>query len=118
MGMKLPELIRYRATTLLSTFCEARVPHGVRHKVRLSHRIRGASITLFEERAPWKSSDNPTWTKSPVAQFRYDGNVYQWTLYWCDRNRRWHLFSDAEPTQEFGELIDVVGADVTGIFWG
>ena len=118
MAGELPELTRRRAEKLLSAFCEARVPLRVRHLVRLSYRIRGATATLFEERVPWRVSEDSAWTESPVAQFRYNEHRRQWALYWRDRNQRWHRFADAAPTNDLDDLIDVVRADRTGIFWG
>ena len=115
-GGELPELTRHRAAQLLCAFCEARVPLGVRHSVRLSYSIQGATATLFEERAPWSGARNPAWTRSPVAQFRYNDHRRRWTLYWRDRNRRWHRFTSASPAQDIGDLIDALDADPTGIF--
>jgi hypothetical protein len=41
-----------------------------------------------------------------------------WSLYWPDRNDRFHLYDDVEPTPRISRLLDEVAADPTGIFWG
>jgi hypothetical protein len=115
---EIPELVLRQADQRLAAFCEARVPPNVRHAVRLSYVIEGNTATLVEERAPWRGSSNTAWTSSPIARFRYDHQHGQWTLYWRDRDQGWHLFPEARPTPYLGDLIDVVDADPTDIFWG
>ena len=31
-----------------------------------------------------------------------------WTLYWPDRDERWHLFDDAPPAAAIGDLLQVL----------
>ena len=35
----------------------------------------------------------------------------EWTLYWPDRNSRFHLYELIEPTQHVAELPDEIRAD-------
>ncbi|MBI4321484.1 MAG: DUF3024 domain-containing protein [Chloroflexi bacterium] len=39
-------------------------------------------------------------------------------LYWADRNGRWHLYDDREPSRDLADLLIEVNADPTGIFFG
>lgn len=44
--------------------------------------------------------------------------VKEWSLYWRDRNLKFHEYNLAEPTPHLDELIEEVKLDRTGIFWG
>lgn len=41
-----------------------------------------------------------------------------WTLYWADRNSRWHRYDDLEATPHLDELITEIDEDPTCIFFG
>lgn len=115
--MPLPERVRVRAEQLLQRFCEARVPQRARNEYRLEFRCRGHSITLYECRPPWHPSLRD-WSRLPAAQFRYDPAQQVWTLYWADRNCRWHVYDDIEPAADLTTLLAEVHADPTRIFFG
>ncbi len=51
-----------------------------------------------------------------MAQLRYKPATTAWTLYWADRNSRWHLCDDLGPDQPVQALIDEINNDPTGIF--
>ena len=114
----LPELTRRRAEQVLAQLCETRVPPHVRAMVRLAVAVRGNTITLTEERAPWRDGPGAEWTNSPVAQFRYQPTSQLWALYWFDRNNRWRPFEETPPTADIAELVHAVDRDPAGIFWG
>ena len=100
----------------LQEFCERRVPAHIRDQVRLSFSSKGDTITLYEERVHFR--DSSKWTKSSVAQFRFEIETKEWMLYCSDRNSRWHIYDLAKPTKDFLKLIKIVDEDSTGIFWG
>jgi hypothetical protein len=41
-----------------------------------------------------------------------------WTLYWRDRNLRFHLYEEVEPTSSIEDLLGEIERDPTAIFWG
>jgi hypothetical protein len=53
-----------------------------------------------------------------VARLRYTAKSGVWTLYWNDRNGRWHRYDLIEPTPDIRVLLDEVDRDPTCIFWG
>jgi hypothetical protein len=53
----------------------------------------------------------------PIAQLRFDPDSVQWTLFWADRNSRWHRYDLTDPgTVE--QLLEEIESDPTCIFWG
>lgn len=116
MAKPLPQEVRRSAETLLEAYCERRVPLHVRDSVRLSFRVRGNSVTLVENRAPWKG--NGSWVDIPRAQFRYDAGSQRWTLYGADRHGRWHVYDEVAPTPDLAQLLAEVERDTSGIFFG
>lgn len=114
--MPLPEIVRRRAEQLLTNFCRSRVPDHVRDQYRLEFGVRANSVTLYECRAPWRPGQ--PWSRQPSAQFRFDPGQLAWTLYWADRNGRWHPYDDVPPTPDLADLLAEVNADPTGIFFG
>ncbi|HYG60915.1 MAG TPA: DUF3024 domain-containing protein [Symbiobacteriaceae bacterium] len=52
-----------------------------------------------------------------AAQFRYDPKNQAWTVYWSDSREHWHLYTDAEPTQDLANLIADVHVDPKGLFF-
>jgi hypothetical protein len=114
--MAIPVLLKKRIELRLANYCEARIPPRVRGQIRLGFRFRGHSVTLFEERPLLRDMDH--WIESVVAQFRYDPETIQWRLYCADRNSRWHVYWDLDPSLDFDRLLKEVDDDPTGIFWG
>jgi len=49
---------------------------------------------------------------------RYDEKTGEWTLYYADRNDRWHEYWDIESTKSIDKLLKEIDEDPTGIFWG
>jgi hypothetical protein len=41
-----------------------------------------------------------------------------WTLYWPDRNSRFHEYDLARPTADVVALLSEINRDPTSIFWG
>jgi hypothetical protein len=97
-------------------FCDGRIPAHLRDEARVEAGVRGKTVTIFDCRPPW----HPTltdWSRVPVAQLRYSPASHAWTLYWADRNSRWHRYDDIDPGTA-DELLDEINQDPTSIFWG
>lgn len=115
-GVALPELVEARIEMQLAASCERRVPWDVRHLVRLSFKVRGKLVTLFEDRGVHNQPDQ--WVSVPISQFRFDPERNEWTLYCCDQNGRWFVYKHADAARDVGSLFHAVELDVTRIFWG
>lgn len=116
--MALPELVRRGAEAKVAAFCERRVPVQARYQVRLEHVVRGDAITIVERRAPWRPEYGPEWSSMKIAQLRFDGAARTWTLWWADRNERWHAYPDTDPTPALENLLTEIDEDPTAAFWG
>lgn len=60
----------------------------------------------------------PEWASQGIARFRYVAKHSRWSLYWRDRNQRWHKYDLVGSTPDVLPLLDEVDRDPTGIFWG
>ena len=114
--MALNALMDEYVKTVLSKYCEKRVPMEVRNKLRLSFKIRGNSVTLLEERTAFRRPDD--WIEVPIAQFRYNPKENLWMLYCRDRNRKWHIYEYCKPHSDIQALLKSLEDDTIGIFWG
>ena len=95
------------------------LPPRARGQIRYELDVDDRSFTVLECRPPWDPGRmGPEWTRFPIARFRYTKARREWTLYWRDRNLRFHRFDIVEPSARLQDLIDAVEDDRTGIFWG
>jgi hypothetical protein len=99
-------------------WCAARVPERARHQVRVECVIEARHLTVVERRAPWHEQAGPDWSSLPVARLRYAKTAKTWTLYWRDRNLRFHLYDLLPPSPHVDELLIELDRDPTCIFWG
>jgi hypothetical protein len=99
-------------------WCTARVPERARHQVRVECEFAARHITIVERRAPWRDDAGPDWTSFPIARLRYTKMAKTWTLYWRDRNLRFHVYDRLPPSPHVDDLLTEIDRDPTGIFWG
>ncbi len=66
-ALPLPPLVRTLVEKKVEKFCDRRVPPHVQNKVRLVFKVRGVSVTIFEERAPWSEALPIVKTKKRVV---------------------------------------------------
>lgn len=99
-------------------YCEQRVPPHAIDDVRVELEESRGAITIVERRPPWREDFGPEWTSLGIARFRWSSGAGVWTLYWRDRNQKWHRYDLISSTPSIGPLLDEVDRDPTGIFWG
>jgi hypothetical protein len=102
--------------TRVRRYSRRRVPSHARDEVRLETVVRGSAITIIERGAPWHDDIGPEWSRRKVAQLRYDHG--SWTLYGADRNGRWLLYPDLDPSARLDDLLAEIDRDRAGAFWG
>lgn len=99
-------------------WCARQVPDHVRDQIRVECEVAARHVTIVERRPPWDASVGPEWSTLPFAQVRYATTTGAWTLYWCDRNSRFHLYDLVPPSQRISDLLDDIDRDPTCIFKG
>lgn len=112
--MALPELDVAR----VRRWSAERVPEHALHQVRVEYQVAPRHLTIVERRAPWREDLGPEWTIFPIARLRYTAKDNTWTLYWRDRNLRFHLYDLSEPSNHVEDLLAEIDRDPTCIFWG
>ena len=112
--MPLPDIQRKQVEQKIEDFCKTRVPQELRHKKRLNYKIRGNSVTIIEYQPFLPNSKE--WIDVPLAQIRFNETDGTWTLYYPDRNCRWHEYYDADTEKELDPLLQEIADDPTGIF--
>ena len=116
MKMALSALAKRQVEKKVAEYCEGRVPAHARHQVRMGYKIRGNSVTLLEKRRGF--ADPSQWVEIKIAQLRYDPDVRKWSLFWSDRNERWHRYESLRPQENLEALLREIDQDPTCIFWG
>lgn len=114
--MSLNELQKKKVSNILDKFCKNRIPERARDQIKLDYNIRGDHVTLFEKRRYYK--DPKQWTEKKIAQFRYNSENNNWTLYWWRHTGRWYKYEEVQPSNNLQRLVNEVDEDPTAIFWG
>ncbi len=99
-------------------WCRARVPEQVRDEVRVEADVAERHLTIVECRPPWRADFGPGWTRFPIARLRYTKATRLWSLYWRDRDLKFHEYNGVPASASVEELLAEVDRDPTAIFWG
>ena len=75
-------------------------------------------LTIVACRPPWRKDMGAEWTRFPIARLRYTKATGQWSLYWRDRNLRFHVYDRIKPSPHIDDLLQEIDRDPTAIFWG
>lgn len=102
----------------LEAYCAGQVPPHVRDQLRIDMTTRGATITICERRPPWREDVGSEWTRTKVAQLRYDPEHFTWTMFWADRNEKWLAYPGLPPTANFDRVLEELDRDPHACFWG
>ncbi|QGH70588.1 DUF3024 domain-containing protein [Pseudactinotalea sp. HY158] len=100
----------------INRWSQARVPERARHQVQLVAEATNRHVTIIETRAPWDGEGD--WTSLPIARLHYHGPSGLWTLYWRDRNLKFHRYEATEPTPNVQALLDHIDHSGDPIFFG
>ena len=114
--MPLSEFEIKRVEKIVSQYCENKVPPHVRDQLQTTYKIIKNEVWIYEKRPIW---NNPSKRgEFPVAKAKFTLKTKLWTLYWQDRNLRWHIYDRIEPSKQLEDIIKEIDNDPTGIFWG
>ncbi|WP_230207829.1 DUF3024 domain-containing protein [Microlunatus sp. Gsoil 973] len=98
-------------------WCVQRVPEQALDQVRVECEVTPRHLTIVERRAPWRADYGREWTRFPIARLRYTKTTRTWSLFWRDRNLRFHRYDPLISSDRVNELLDEIDHDPTGIFW-
>jgi hypothetical protein len=113
-GPGLPELDVER----VRRWCRQRVPGHLRDQIRVEYDAGRGQLTIVECRPPWRNDMGTEWTRFPIARLRYTTAARRWSLYWRDRNLRFHRYDQLPPSPHVNDLLQEIDHDPTAIFWG
>ncbi len=114
--MAIPELLRKSAEKLLSEYCDEREPCCELNHTRLTFRIGGDRATLIEER--WAYLEQGHWLIRPVAQFRYNADLVQWSLHYYNSSKKtWVFYLNFGPSLDLAKILRHVDDDPLRTFW-
>ena len=99
-------------------WCEARTPPEMRTQLRVECDVAPRHLTIVDCRPPWREEAGPDWTRFAVARLRYTASTREWTLYWPDRNERFHRYEDLPASTRVDDLLAEIESDPAAIFWG
>jgi hypothetical protein len=99
-------------------WCRSRVPEHVRNEVRVEVDVGERHLTIVDCRRPWRADMGAEWTRFPIARLRYTKATRSWSLYWRNRNLKFHEYDWVPAAANIEELLGEVDRDPTGIFWG
>lgn len=110
--MAIPELDLAR----IRRWAERQVPAHARDQLRIEAEVDGHRVTVVERRPHFRDPD--IWTSTPVARLRYTATRGEWTLYWRDRNLKFHRYQNFPATTHAQEILDFLDSMADPIFWG
>lgn len=67
---------------------------------------------------PWRPDLGPEWSRRPAARIRWDPKTGLWQLYRTDRHLKFCRYEPLPPTPDIGLVLEEIGRDPTGAFWG
>ena len=102
--------------SVMGSYCQGRIPEHLWSELEIRFRVDGQAVTVYERRPTFQIPGK--FTECAVARFRYNRQTRLWTLYWADRNLRWHIYERIKPARNLKVLVEEVERDPTGIFWG
>jgi len=99
-------------------WCAEQVPEHARGEIRIECDLAPRHLTICECRPPWREDFGPDWTRFPIARLHYTKTTGLWTLYWRDRNLKYHRYEPLDPSPQVQDLLDYLNDRADPIFWG
>ncbi len=109
-AMAIPELDLAR----IRKWCDERVPEHLWEQVKVEADVADRHVTIVEVRPLWDGRGDRT--RFPIARLRYTKTTQLWSLYWRDRNLKFHAY-DLEPSRSVSDLLDYIANSGDPIFF-
>lgn len=114
--MPIPPSVLQDAERKLDAFCRRHSTPRVADRLRYEFSQVRNDMFIHERRPSF--TGNPQWGNLIVARLRYYPARGAWFLYWSDSKEKWHRLSGTAGSADVNDLLAVIDADPTGIFWG
>jgi hypothetical protein len=99
-------------------WAHAKTPAEFRDQMRVEVDETPRGLTILDCRPPWPDQTDSEWMRMPIARLGYSKQAAEWTLYYADRNSRFHRYPECGPSRHVADLLAEIDADPTCIFWG
>ena len=109
MGISQLDIVRIRH------WCDARVPEHLWDEAKVEADAAERHVTIVEVRPPWDGQGEHT--RLPIARLRFTKSTKLWSLYWRDRNLKFHAY-DIEASPLVDDLLDYIDNSGDPIFFG
>ncbi len=100
----------------VGALCRKRSPAHLKDKFSLEYSVKDHDVLLYERRLRWDNPDEGI--ESGVAKLRYTRKTNQWQLYWQRANRKWVKYEPCPANKDLAVIVDEVGKDRYGCFFG
>lgn len=115
--MAISEFEIKRIEVLVGNFIEQRRPAAnLRDKLDFSFRISDQSFEIFEIRP--RRNDSSQKIEGSCAKATYVKSTKLWKLYWKRADMKWHCYQPFPDSNSLEEILEVIGQDTHGCFWG
>lgn len=102
---------------LIADWCDQKVPEDKKDRIRIEHEVTNRHVDILECHPPWAEWMNG-WTQHPIARLRYTTSTGLWSIYWRDRNLKFHLYDHFRPTPNIRKVLAFLDSTKDPIFWG
>ncbi len=102
----------------IAAWCDALVPAEVRDQLWMEYDVTNRHVDVVEVRPDWIDPQNNPHMRMPVARLRYTAYAGLWSIYWVDRNEKFHLHETFRPTPNVHEVLAFLDNPDSDIFWG
>lgn len=66
----------------------------------------------------WRAELGPEGSRFPIARLRWTRTTGLWSLYWRDRNLKFHVYDRVPSTATVEDLLAELDDDPVTTFWG
>ncbi|MBV6726530.1 DUF3024 domain-containing protein [Nocardioides daeguensis] len=93
-----------------------RVPEHLWDQLKVEADVADRHVDIVEVRPPWNGVGEHA--RFPIARLRYTKTTGLWSIYWRDRNLKFHDYKPKRPTRNIEALLDHIENSGDPIFWG
>ncbi|TLP98495.1 DUF3024 domain-containing protein [Nesterenkonia salmonea] len=104
-------------TERIAEWCDQRVPEHLKDRIRIECDVTNRHVDILECHPPY-SPHLTEWSRLPIARLRYTTRTGLWSIYWRDRNLKFHAYPWFQPTANVREVLAFLESTNDPIFWG